>query len=126
MVLVIRGETPSKKNSRINTRSGRSFPGKRYMDWLDSALFQLVDQIADFRRNGKTLVFERGLELTVTFYHGDLKRRDSDNQLSSILDMLVDAQVIPDDNWEILPAKHIFDAYDKGNPRCVISLEPLR
>ncbi len=126
MVLVIRGETPSKKNSRINTRSGRSFPSKRYTDWLDSALFQLVDQIADFRRNGKQLAFERGLELTVTFYHGDLKRRDSDNQLSSVLDMLVDAQVIPDDNWEILPAKHIFDAYDKGNPRCVISLEPVK
>lgn len=125
MVLVISGETPSKKNSRINTRSGRSFPSKRYTEWLDSALFQLVGQIADFRRNGKTLVFERGLELTVTFYHGDLKRRDSDNQLSSILDMLVDAQVIPDDNWEILPVKHIFDAYDKGNARCVISLEAL-
>ena len=126
MTIVITGETPSKKNSRINTRSGRSFPSKRYTDWLDSALFQLVDQIADFRRNGKLLAFERGLELTVTFYHGDLKRRDSDNQLSSILDMLVDAQVIPDDNWEILPVKHIFDAYDKGNPRCVISLEPMK
>lgn len=125
MVLVIQGECPSKKNSRINTRSGRSFPSKRYMAWLDSALAQLMGQIADFRRNGKNLVFERGLELTVTFYHGDLKRRDSDNQLSSVLDMLVDAQVIPDDNWEILPVKHIFDAYDKGNPRCVISLEAL-
>lgn len=125
MTLVISGECPSKKNSRINTRSGRSFPSKRYTEWLDSALFQLVDQIADFRRDGKELAFERGLELTVTFYHGDLKRRDSDNQLSSVLDMLVDAQVIPDDNWEILPVKHIFDAYDKGNPRCVISLEAL-
>ena len=125
MTLVISGECPSKKNSRINTRSGRSFPSKRYTAWLNSALIQLVDQIADFRRNGKQLAFERGLELTVTFYHGDLKRRDSDNQLSSVLDMLVDAQVIPDDNWEILPVKHIFDAYDKGNPRCVISLEAL-
>lgn len=125
MTLVISGECPSKKNSRINTRSGRSFPSKRYTAWLNSALIQLVDQIADFRRNGKQLAFERGLELTVTFYHGDLKRRDSDNQLSSVLDMLVDAQVIPDDNWEILPIKHIFDAYDKGNPRCVISLEPV-
>lgn len=125
MTLVISGECPSKKNSRINTRSGRSFPSKRYTAWLNSALIQLVDQIADFRRNGKQLAFERGLELTVTFYHGDLKRRDSDNQLSSVLDMLVDAQVIPDDNWEILPIKHIFDAYDKGNPRCVISLEAL-
>lgn len=126
MVLVIRGETPSKKNSRINTRSGRSFPSKRYTEWLNFALFQLVDQIADFRRNGKQLAFERGLELTVTFYHGDLKRRDSDNQLSSVLDMLVEAQVIPDDNWEILPVKHIFDSYDKGNARCVISLEPVK
>lgn len=125
MTLVISGECPSKKNSRINTRSGRSFPSKRYTEWLDSALFQLVDQIADFRRDGKELAFERGLELTVTFYHGDLKRRDSDNQLSSVLDMLVDAHVLPDDSWEILPIKHVYDVYDKGNARCVISLEAL-
>lgn len=125
MVLVIRGETPSKKNSRINTRSGRSFPSKRYTEWHGSAIFQVLEQTAAFRRNGGGLAFERGLELTVTFYHGDMHRRDSDNQLSSVLDMLVDAHVLPDDSWEILPIKHVYDVYDKGNARCVISLEAL-
>ncbi len=29
--IILTGETPSKKNSRINTKSGRSFPNARYM-----------------------------------------------------------------------------------------------
>ena len=128
MVLVIRGETPSKKNSRINTRSGRSFPSKRYTEWLNSALAQVIEQTAEAYARGSTLRFEKSsrLSLTVTFYHGDLRRRDSDNQLSSILDMLVDAQVLADDDWTTLPAKFVFDVYDKGNPRCVICLEPIK
>lgn len=122
MTLVIQGETPPKKNSRINTRSGRSFPNRRYMDWLHSALAQVMRQV-----EGKPWQWASpdGLELTCTFYHGDMKRRDSDNQLSSVLDMLVEAQVIDDDSWVIIPVKHVYDAYDKGNPRCVISLEAL-
>ena len=124
MTLVIQGETPSKKNSRINTRSGRSFPNKRYMDWLHSALAQVIEQVSGPGRPWEWASPD-GLELTCTFYHGDLKRRDSDNQLSSVLDMLVEAQVIEDDSWMILPVKHVYDVYDKGIPRCVISLEPI-
>lgn len=65
------------------------------------------------------------IRLSVRFYHGDLKRRDSDNQLSSVLDTLVDAKVLCDDNWKIIPEKHIYDFYDKGNSRCEIELEEL-
>ena len=126
MTLVIQGETPAKKNSRINTRSGRSFPSKRYTDWQDSALRQVIEQTAEHNAHGKPCELANSLELTVTFYHGDMKRRDSDNQLSSVLDMLVKARVIEDDSWVIIPAKHVYDAYDKGNPRCVISMEPMK
>ncbi len=65
------------------------------------------------------------LALTLTFYHGDLKRRDSDNQCSSILDTLIDAGIIADDNWKVIPVKHIYDFYDKGKPRCVVVVEEI-
>lgn len=81
MVLTIRGETPAKKNSRINTRSGRSFPNKRYAEWLDSALGQVSRQMAE--------------------------------------------AYAEDREWQVLPEKHTYDAYDKGNPRCIVSLEVM-
>lgn len=121
--IVLRGETPSKKNSRINTRSGRSFPNKRYVKWHDDAVAQICKQ----QMTGEILSIgsDEQVRLTVVFYHGDFKRRDSDNQLSSILDTLVDAGVLVDDNWRIIPEKHIFDAYEKDNARCVITIEKI-
>lgn len=66
------------------------------------------------------------VRLTLTFWHGDLVRRDSDNQLSSILDTLVDAGILEDDNWKIIPRKIINDEYDRGNPRVDIEIEELK
>ena len=122
--ICLRGETPSKKNSRINTKSGRSFPNRRFTQWHDDALAQILKQGAA----GKVGAIAGGsrLRLTVTFYHGDKKRRDSDNQLSSILDLLVDAGVLEDDNWQAIPEKHVYDVFDKDNARAVIALEELK
>lgn len=121
--IVLNGETPSKKNSRINTKSGRSFPSKRYVKWHNDAVAQICKQ----QMTGEILSIGNNeqVRLTAVFYHGDFKRRDSDNQLSSILDTLVDAGVLVDDCWSIIPEKHIFDAYDKDNARCVITIEKL-
>ena len=122
MKLTLQGEAPSKKNSRINTRSGRSFPNQRYMKWHNTVISQLnyllmTKQIEPFPEGMK-------LSMTVRFFHGNLVRRDSDNQLSSILDTLVDAKIIPDDNWKVIPEKHIYDLFDKNNARCEIEINP--
>ena len=118
-IITLQGETPSKKNSRINTRSGRSFPSKRYTEWHNDAMKQIKRQ-----QYYKVLPTEQ-IKLIVTFYHGDYRRRDSDNQLSSILDMLVDVGILPDDSWKIIPHKEIIDKYEKDNPHCVIEFRKL-
>lgn len=90
------------------------------MQWHDSVVCELRYALAK-----KQLTrFSNGipLSLTVTFYHDNMRRRDSDNQLSSILDTLTDVGIIPDDKWTVLPEKHIYDRYDKGNQRCVIEI----
>ncbi len=120
MTITLNGETPSKKNSRINTRSGRSFPNKRYTKWHDMIVSELSFLIA--RKQIEKIPEGRQVILTVTFCHGDFKRRDSDNQLSSVLDTLVDAEILPDDNWKIIPEKHIYDVYEKNNAYCRIEL----
>ena len=61
----------------------------------------------------------------MAFIHGDLRRRDSDNGTSSILDLLTDCGVIEDDNWQIVRELVIENGYEKGNPYCKVEIETL-
>lgn len=119
MQIVINGETPAKKNSRINTRSGRSFPSKRYTEWHQSAMKQIFDQT---HYNEK---FEKPVAVTLHFIHGDKRRRDSDNGTSSIFDTLVDAAVLSDDSWQHIERFSVLNSYEKNNPRCIVTINEV-
>ena len=94
------GETPSKKNSRvINTKTGRSFPNKRFTQWHAGALAEVA---AQKKTNEIREPIETPLKATLIFIHGDKRRRDSDNGTSSILDLLTGAAIIADDNFNII------------------------
>jgi Holliday junction resolvase RusA-like endonuclease len=123
MVIALEGETPPKKNSRINTRTGKSFPSKRYKAWHDEKAFLLNVDLS--RGRLQRIPSGNRVKLKCVFFHGDLRDRDSDNQLSSILDLLKDVKIIEDDNWKVVPEKHVYDSYDKGNARCLITLETM-
>ena len=58
----------------------------------------------------------------MVFCHGDRTRRDSDNEATSILDLLQDGLVIADDNWQIVRKICIINRYEKNNPHCEITL----
>ena len=68
---------------------------------------------------------EDPVSVTLTFYHGTLVRRDSDNQAASIMDLLQDAKVLADDRWQIVRILNIYNHFDKGNPRCLIEINRL-
>lgn len=89
-------ETPSKKNSKVmNTKTHRIFPSPKYAIWHRQAMAAL---------GGRATTPLRGpLKIAVEFGHKDRLRRDSDNQLSSILDLLQDAGIISDDRWTEVP-----------------------
>jgi len=113
---LIAGETPAKKNSRITLKNGKTIPSKRYQEWHSEAMIQLYKQGKPaFPINQKSVLF-------LKFTHGDLRRRDSDNGCSSILDLLQDAEIIADDNWEIISEIYIRNFYDKGKPKVEIEL----
>ncbi len=97
--LTLRGETPSKKNSRISLRNGKSIPSKRYKEWHKDAVFQLERQITKMDRS---FPIDTGVYITLVFYHADNRRRDSDNGTSSIFDTLQDAKILTDDRWQII------------------------
>lgn len=116
----IMGETPAKKNSRIiNTKTGRSFPSKKYTDWHKVALKEL----SVFPTPDEPI--ETPVRISLKFTHGDLRRRDSDNGCSSIMDLLVDAGILKDDCWQIVKDISISNSYDKNNARCDILLHSL-
>lgn len=114
---IITGETPAKKNSRIVLKGGRNIPSERYRQWHTAAMIEVDSQLK------YEIPLEKEIRIKMTFYHGDNRRRDSDNGASSILDLLTDCNVIKDDKWQIVRALEIQNIYDKGNPRCLIEID---
>ena len=114
----IDGETPAKKNSRIfSFKLKRSFPSSRYTKWHKTAVESIRKQTVH--------TFEGPVMIEVTFVHGDNRRRDSDNGLSSILDTLVDSKVLKDDSWQIVQEVRILNEYSKGESYCDIYVQDL-
>lgn len=92
----LEGETPSKKNSRQVFRGGLNIPSKNYLKWLKAAEIEL------FRQGILCPPISCPIEIRLGFHHSDLRTRDTDNQVSSILDLLNGCNVIADDNWKIV------------------------
>lgn len=100
------GAIPSKKNQRINTKEGKSFPSKEFSDWQNDAIKQVRLQT---RKR-----FLVPVELEVVCLFGRRTVSDLDNRLTSILDMLHEALVIRDDRWEYVPKVSVEAKYIKG------------
>lgn len=110
-MITIKGRIPSKKNSRINTRSGMSFPSSKYTEWHKDASLQLrgVSKIPN------------GSFLSLHFYLPDNRKTDLTNKAESIMDCLVDNGILEDDSWQIVPILALEGCgVDKENPRVEI------
>ena len=128
----ILGETPSKKNdNKFNTKTKAVYKANHYQKWYQDAMLQMQSQLAVLTSHD--FVFEAGqpggidypVSITLTFYHGDQVRRDSDNQAASIMDLLRDAKVLADDRWQIVRILNIYNHYDKGHARCLVEINKL-
>lgn len=95
-VMKLQGTTPSKKNSRkLNFKTRRTYLDPRYQQWYQDAVMQILTA-------PKELISET-VAFCICFYHSTKRRKDPDNGLSSVLDLLVDREVLSDDNWKVLP-----------------------
>ena len=122
--LVIEGETPSKKNSKIRTRTGYMIPSKAHQKWHEDAMLQVRGQLARMKKQPHLI--DTPVAISLLFFHGDNVRRDSDNQASSIMDLLQDAEILADDRWQIVRILNIYNHYDKGHARCEIYIQELK
>lgn len=91
--LVIDGETAPQKNSQtFSTKSKSMVKSPQFLRWQRGALLQL-------RMQNKPAYPYEYAEIEIHFIHSDLRRRDGDNALASIQDLLVKAGIIKDDCW---------------------------
>ena len=113
------GLIPSKKNSRISTKSGRSFPSKKYTAWHKDAMNQLRGQIG----LEEPLEKINSIELKLVF--GSKHKSDLTNKAESVMDLLVDFGVLKDDNWFVVPKVILSGSYIKNEPGVLIILETI-
>lgn len=116
-IYTLTGSVPSKKNSRINTRSGRSFPSKAFTEWHKDAEAQILTQ--------GLVRFNKPVVIQGDFYFENNIRRDLDNRLSSILDLFTDLGIIEDDRWQCVPEIKLTGQLDRNNPHAIIQIEEL-
>lgn len=118
MKIIIYGETPSKKNSKqiIYVRGKpRIISSKNHASWHTQAIPQLY---------GIKPVARQIEAIQLIFYPSTKRLFDLTNKAESIMDLLVDAGIIEDDNYTILPKAILqIGTCDKLNPRCEIYVD---
>jgi len=115
--LTFKGVIPSKKNSRVNTKEGLSFPNKKFVQWQD-------DTIVELRRQTRHRFFTP-VSLEVIVYFGTIGKADIDNKVTSLLDMFHEALLIPDDKWQNVPIMKVQAEYRAGKPGAFVRIEEL-
>ncbi len=90
------------------------FSSKDYVQWHKDALRTL-------KTPSKCLESVRAVHLS---FWGENKRKfDLSNKAESIMDLLVDAKYLLDDNYEVVPELCLtYGGVDKEKPRCEITI----
>lgn len=115
MRFTITGDVPSKKNSKqIIYVRGRPLiiPSKNHKTWHTQA----INQLQEIKPVAKQIK-----HIDLKFYPSTRRKFDLTNKAESIMDLLVDAGIIEDDNYTVIPQIKIqFGSIDRQNPRAEI------
>lgn len=110
---------PSKKNSkRTIYRGGRMYlvSSENHEAWHEETMW-LLKKVR--------VKFTTASLIKITSYPKDRIRRDNTNVAESVMDILKDAGIIPDDNWFVAPEQHLkFGGIDLENPRMEVEIFP--
>ena len=121
MIIKIEGRIPSKKNSKIMVCRGR-FPillsSKAYKEWNEAQMWLL---------KGKTPPKPLdNVKIDITLIAPDKRATDLSNKAESIMDLLVDASYIKDDNWFCVPVLNLqFGGVDKEKCGAIVEITQL-
>jgi Holliday junction resolvase RusA-like endonuclease len=65
-------------------------------------------------------------KMDITYYFKDRRRHDPGNNEKILLDCLVEANIITDDNYGVITELTTRGSYDKENPRTEVVIEPIK
>lgn len=117
--IILNGDVPSKKNSkRIITRGRRPYliSSANHEIWYSKAYYELI---TSGKKPATPIPWCKNIE--ILFYPSTKRQSDLTNKAESIMDLLVGAKFIGDDNWFICPDVHLkMVEVDKETPRTKI------
>lgn len=127
MQLTLTGNTPSKKNKKnIFYRNSKLvvLPNKQHQDWHTDASWQVKSWRNTLPERSK-LPYKRCF-IEITIYPSTRAKSDLTNKAESIMDLLVDNEILVDDNWFCVPELLLkFGEVDPKNPRAEIFINEL-
>ena len=99
------------------TPTGRHYLPQNYRDWKDAAIWELKQQ-----HQGEPIAVPVQIEITLTGKHS--RRGDADNIAGAILDAMVQAGILLDDNLTRIPSLSIKLIHNGDRPETHIKIEP--
>lgn len=122
------GQVTGKKNSKviaINPHTGKPFV--RMNDLAKKQEREMVDNFIYDRNFAKLSPDDfvgKRIEVIVEIWNKDRRKHDLDNQISTILDALVKAKILPDDSQEtVYKISAEYMGVDKDDPRAAITIK---
>lgn len=121
----IMGNPKSKKNNmrpaRRKNGSLMLIQSQTYIDYANDAMPQLLEQLQQQHHDA----IDTAVNVQMIYYRSDRRRTDLVNLQNATLDILVQANILADDNYNIVASmdgSRVY--YDKDNPRTEITITP--
>lgn len=118
LTLQVFSPIPSKKNNRVVLDNGVNIPSSEYRSWHRH-------HYKDFKNVARThMPFSCPVSVSLGISFKDRHRRDLDNALTSVLDLIKDAGIIDDDDWIHVP-KVGCEAVNFGEDFALVTIAPI-
>lgn len=85
-----------------------------------------AEMMRETRKQWREKTLEKVKSIKITFTAADKRKADNSNKAESVMDLLVDAGVLADDNWFVVPELNlVFAGVDKEKPQACIMITTL-
>jgi Holliday junction resolvase RusA-like endonuclease len=118
--LVIKGRIPSKKNNKRMIPGRGIISSKKYVEWEKMATWVLISQ----KVKANCVPAIKKCKMTLEFYGPDKRKWDLTNKAEGVMDALVKAGILIDDNYQVVEQLTLkYKGLDRDNPRVIIKIK---